>query len=140
MKCLDCHDSLQRRLDGDRNALTADVVEHLSQCASCRRELAAAEQFLRGVAAMPRPECPPDFAQRMVGLVLRDMAPAEQETVPDIDVPEIDVQDLALQSLAAQEEAVPLPRQPRHRSRVRVRLAIGFAMAASVLLIAGYFL
>jgi len=138
MKCLECHDALQCRLDGDTTALTPDVIEHLGRCASCRREYAAAEAFLRGVAAIGRPDCPPDFAQRMAGLVMRDLASAHEDIAEEAARTASAAQDLALQSLVEEEQAVPLPSQPRRRSRRYVRPAIGFAMAAAMLLAAGY--
>jgi anti-sigma factor RsiW len=74
MNCLECQELLQQRLDGlplaDRTALD----RHLATCAECRERHAAVAVLEEGLRALPRPQPPPDLADRTTALVLQDRA------------------------------------------------------------------
>src|SRR5438270_872680 len=103
MQCHECHDLLQRRLDGEGPVDSVELGRHLAQCVSCRGIYASSELMLKGLKVLPAVALPAQFSQRMAGLVLAD-------------------------------------RQHRRR-RVRARVWVTVALAASVLImaLAGYF-
>ena len=72
MNCLDCQELLQRRLDGERIATDAALDQHLSQCATCREQHAAALRLLDGLAALPKPKPSAGLAQALTVKVLQD--------------------------------------------------------------------
>lgn len=73
MKCLDCQELLQRRLDG---ALVADddkeLERHLAGCVSCREQHATATRLLQGLARMQAPLPPPELARHLSAAILSD--------------------------------------------------------------------
>jgi hypothetical protein len=72
MKCLECQDWLQRRLDGVKLADEKGLDQHLAGCSSCREQHAAATRLLQGLARVGTPVPPPDLARRVTALVLKD--------------------------------------------------------------------
>ncbi len=74
MKCLECQDWLQQRLDGSPVAEEKDLEQHLAGCPSCREQHAAATKLLRGLQHLGRPSAPPELATRVAAAVLRDRA------------------------------------------------------------------
>jgi hypothetical protein len=71
MDCLECQELLQRRLDGEPIA-GAMLEQHLSQCATCRDQHAAALRLLEGLRVVLRPTPVPGFAAAIAANVIRD--------------------------------------------------------------------
>lgn len=78
MKCLECQELLQRRLDGIPLADHKGLEQHLADCVSCREQHAAAARLLRGLGTMQTPVPPPGLARRINAAVLRDRAVRRQ--------------------------------------------------------------
>jgi anti-sigma factor RsiW len=72
MNCPDCHDLLQRWLDGEALPERTALNQHLAGCTECRERFAAARRLRAGLGALPRPEAPPQLAGRTVARVLAD--------------------------------------------------------------------
>jgi hypothetical protein len=72
MKCLECQELLQQRLDGEPVTDAAALEQHLNECAACREQHLAALRLLDGLKALPKPQPPPGFAQTLAAEVLRD--------------------------------------------------------------------
>src|ERR1700683_2576177 len=72
MKCLECQELLQQRLDGALSADSEAMEQHLSECAGCREQHLAALRLLGGLKALPKPQPAPGFAQALAAGVLRD--------------------------------------------------------------------
>ncbi|MBI1830160.1 MAG: hypothetical protein HYR84_01770 [Planctomycetes bacterium] len=71
MKCLECRELLQRRLDGE--AIPVQTLEpHLSECSACREQHVAAQQMLDALQQQAPPTLPADFAHRMTAQVVED--------------------------------------------------------------------
>lgn len=71
MKCHECQELIQKRLDGDAVASEA-LEQHLSECPDCRERNAAALMLLEGVKQLPRPSLAPDFASTLAAEIVRD--------------------------------------------------------------------
>lgn len=80
MNCLECQDLLQERLDGRSIAESAEVDAHLSQCATCREQHAAALRLLEGLKEMPRPSVPSGLAQSLAAAVISDRRQRRDKT------------------------------------------------------------
>lgn len=74
MKCLDCQELLQRRLDGLSVADDKELERHLAGCVSCREQHAATTRLLQGLARMQMPLPSPDLARRVAAAALGDRA------------------------------------------------------------------
>lgn len=74
MKCLECQDWLQRRLDGEAAPDEKTFEQHLAGCPSCREQHAAALKLLHGLQHCTRPSPPPELSVRVTAAVLRDRA------------------------------------------------------------------
>lgn len=72
MKCLECQDLLQKRLDGDAGIESTELDAHLAQCADCRDQHAAALRLLDGLKSMRKPAVRPGFAQTLAASVIQD--------------------------------------------------------------------
>jgi hypothetical protein len=72
MNCLECQETLQRRLDGLPIAANEALDRHLAQCSVCRERHASARLLVAGLQAIPRPNPPPGLAPRIVAAVVRD--------------------------------------------------------------------
>src|SRR5262245_11394768 len=72
MNCLECQELLQDRLDGQSVPDSQEMDAHLSQCAGCRDQHAAALRLLEGLKEMPRPTPRPGFAQAIAASVIKD--------------------------------------------------------------------
>src|SRR5262249_5006309 len=74
MNCPECHDFLQRRLDGDVAADHAALDHHLAECADCREQHQAAQRLAGGLRLLLPPAPPADLARRITLRVLADRA------------------------------------------------------------------
>jgi hypothetical protein len=72
MNCHECQELVQERLDGRVIAESAELDAHLSQCATCREQHAAALRLLEGLKEMPKPTVPFGFAQSLADAVISD--------------------------------------------------------------------
>jgi hypothetical protein len=72
MNCLECQELLQERLDGQSVPDSPDLDAHLSHCAACRDQHAAALRLLEGLKEMPRPAPRPGFAQSIAATIIND--------------------------------------------------------------------
>jgi hypothetical protein len=72
MNCLECQELLQERLDGQSVPDSQDLDAHLSHCANCRDQHAAALRLLEGLKEMPRPTPRPGFAQAIAATIIND--------------------------------------------------------------------
>src|SRR5262249_29736068 len=71
MKCPECDDLLQRRLDGEA-VLDPALEQHLADCAGCRDRQTAAVRLLDGLRLAKSPMPPARLADRLVGARLAD--------------------------------------------------------------------
>jgi hypothetical protein len=71
MNCLECQELLQKRLDGQKVA-SAALDQHVSECATCKDQHAAALRLLDGLKQLPSPTLPADFARSMTSQVMHD--------------------------------------------------------------------
>ena len=73
MNCLECQDLLHSRLDGDNQAASPALDQHLASCELCRHNHAAGTLMLEGLKALaPVPELRPEFTQRLVDRIIYD--------------------------------------------------------------------
>ena len=72
MNCRDCRTWIENLLDGQTPPETDALREHLRQCRSCRRDVAAARLLLRGMTKTPKASV--ELAPRLVAAVQRDRA------------------------------------------------------------------
>jgi hypothetical protein len=72
MNCLDFHNLLQQRLDGESIPSHAELHSHLAECSACRQLEASARQLEEGIRLLPRPVPPADFSDRVVAEVLAE--------------------------------------------------------------------
>jgi hypothetical protein len=72
MKCREFQDRWQRRLDGQPVVEAGELEGHLAECPTCRGLDAAARRLEFGLRVLPSLESPPDLADRIVTVVLRD--------------------------------------------------------------------
>jgi predicted anti-sigma-YlaC factor YlaD len=70
MNCLECHDWLQRRLDGEPPPAIADLDQHLADCPSCRRQHQAAGVLRDGLSQLSPAVPNLDLGKRIVASVL----------------------------------------------------------------------
>jgi hypothetical protein len=71
MNCPDCHEWLQRRLDGEMLEMPG-VEEHMAGCLSCRQQYQAVRFLFEGLQNLKRPVPPEDLTQRILTSVLAD--------------------------------------------------------------------
>jgi hypothetical protein len=71
MKCLECQELLQRRLDGESIA-SAALEQHLLECASCREQHLAVARLLEGLKELPSPQTPAGLPHSLTATILRD--------------------------------------------------------------------
>jgi hypothetical protein len=74
MNCPECHDFLQRRLDGQTPAEQAALDHHLAQCANCREQHLVAQRLASGLRLLVPPAPPSYLARRIAMHVLADRA------------------------------------------------------------------
>ena len=79
MNCRECQELLQRRLDGERLPALETLEQHLTQCAACRSQHAAALRLLDGLPRLPKAQLAPNFAQAMTADVLFDRRNRQQK-------------------------------------------------------------
>ncbi len=72
MKCHECEELLQKRMDGDGKASSAAIEQHLSECAACREQHTAALRLLDGLKQLSAPKLAPDFAKALTAKVMQD--------------------------------------------------------------------
>ncbi len=72
MNCLECHEQIQRILDG--LPPEHDLEAHLALCRSCRDMHAGAREMMHGLGQMAQPTPPDGLADAIVDSVLRDRA------------------------------------------------------------------
>jgi hypothetical protein len=72
MKCLECQEVLQKRLDGERVPANDALERHLSECPACRDLHAGAARLLEGLKQIPQPKLAPDFARSLTSQVVQD--------------------------------------------------------------------
>jgi hypothetical protein len=72
MNCPDYRTLLQRRLDGERNAESADGVQHRTVCPDCRELHAASQRLEAGLRGLPAAVPPAGLADRIVARVLAE--------------------------------------------------------------------
>ena len=72
MNCRDCQTWIENLLDGQASPETDALREHLRQCRSCRRDVAAARLLLQGMTKTPKARI--ELAPRLVAAVARDRA------------------------------------------------------------------
>ena len=78
MNCLECRELLQKRMDGE--PICAQTLEpHLSQCATCREQHAAALRLLAATKQLPHPKPAVNFAQSLVARVMQDRRQRQQK-------------------------------------------------------------
>jgi hypothetical protein len=78
MNCLECRELLQKSMDGE--TICAPALEpHLSQCATCREQHAAALRLLAATKHLAQPEPAANFARSMVALVMQDRRQRQQK-------------------------------------------------------------
>jgi hypothetical protein len=78
MNCLECRELLQKRMDGA--TICAQTLEpHLSQCATCREQHAAALRLLAATQQLPHPQPAANFAQSIVAQVMQDRRQRQQK-------------------------------------------------------------
>ena len=80
MNCLDCQELLQERLDGRAIADAPELDAHLSQCAACRDQHAAALRLLEGLKDVPKPAARAGFAQALAARVINDRRQRRDKT------------------------------------------------------------
>jgi len=72
MNCLECHDWLRRRLDGESLPALPELDQHRAGCPACRQQHRAALALLEGLRGLARPAANADLGQRIVARVLAD--------------------------------------------------------------------
>jgi hypothetical protein len=72
MKCRECQDVIQRRLDGEAIAPAPAFKAHLDECRQCREDYAAAQILLKSLSTTRPYAAPANMTMRIVGRVLED--------------------------------------------------------------------
>src|SRR5260370_16197238 len=72
MNCLECHDWLRRRLDGESLPALPELDQHRAGCPAGRQQHRAALALLEGLRGLARPAANADLGQRIVARVLAD--------------------------------------------------------------------
>jgi hypothetical protein len=72
MNCHDCEELLQRLLDGESLAPSAELDGHLAACSDCKGRIAAAQSLRVGLRMLPAVTPPADFAGRVQRAVLAE--------------------------------------------------------------------
>ncbi|MBY0526227.1 MAG: zf-HC2 domain-containing protein [Gemmataceae bacterium] len=72
MNCVQSHDLLQRRLDGEAIPNRAALDQHLNNCPECRHLHAAAGSFEEGLRLLTIPVAPKGLTAAIVGQVMAD--------------------------------------------------------------------
>lgn len=72
MKCHECEELLQQRMDDDANVSSPALEQHLTECAACREQHQAAVRLLEGLKQIQAPKPGLDFAASLTAKVLHD--------------------------------------------------------------------
>jgi hypothetical protein len=78
MNCQDYHELLQRRLDGEEIADSADQAAHLATCGECRGLHVAARRFEAGMRLLRHPVPAANLSERIVNSVLAQQRAARR--------------------------------------------------------------
>ncbi len=122
MECSTIQDRIHELLDQRRRpGSDAAVVEHCRSCPQCAERLRLLEQLEATMAALPRPEPPPDLPRRILQQVAESLGPSAEPAGRSAEKRRWDgfilaaVVALGLLAMLAVDSFWPLPQRPDFR-------------------------